>query len=266
MHPELFHINHLFGFENITIYTYSFCIVLGTWIASLYTKWSAKKELGIIGISNNFFYLVFLAGFVGGKIFFYLERPLLFWNNPSLLWHNFSGGFVFYGSFITIIPVVIWYLKRHKIPILPMLDILAITTTIVHSIGRLGCFFAGCCYGKPTDSFFGLVFPKTKGIPVHPSQLYEITGIAIIMLILFKIKKNKLFHGQIFLSYLCLYAVTRGILEIFRGDRRGFIIPNILSHSQFIAILIIVVSAVLYHKIKNKQLTLKHETNETNNF
>jgi len=257
MHPELFHINHLSGFENITIYTYSVCIVLGTWIASLYTKWSAKNELGIIDISNNFFYLVFIAGFIGGKVFFYLERPLFFWNNPNLLLHNFSGGFVFYGSFITIIPFVIWYLKKHKIPILPMLDILAITTTIVHSIGRFGCFFAGCCYGKPTNSIFGLVFPKTNNITVHPSQLYEIIGIGIIMIILFRMKKNKLFHGQIFLSYITLYAIIRGFLELFRGDNRGFVIPDILSHSQFIALLILVASLILYKKIKNKQITLK---------
>jgi len=254
MHPELFHINHLFGFENITIYTYSICIVLGTWIASLYTKWSAKNELGIMDISNNFFYLVFIASFIGGKVFFYLERPLFFWNNPNLLLHNFSGGFVFYGSFITIIPFVIWYLKKHKIPVLPMLDILAITTTIVHAIGRIGCFFGGCCYGKPTDAFTGMSFPKTNNILVHPSQLYEIVGLLSIMSILFLVKKKKQFQGQIFLVYIALYAVVRGILELFRGDKRGFIIEGILSHSQFIALLLILSTLLFYKKLKTKNL------------
>ncbi len=250
MHPELFHIGHM------TIYTYAFCIVVGTLVASIYTKWRAKKELGIRNLSNNFFYLVFIAGFVGGKLFFYLEKPIYYFNHPKLMLDNFSGGFVFYGSFIGIMPILIWYLKKHKIPVLPMLDILVITTLIAHSIGRLGCFFGGCCYGKPTDSFIGMHFPKTNGIAVHPSQLYEIVALLLIMLLIFYLKKKQQFKGQLFLSYILIYAVTRSILEIFRGDNRGFIIADILSHSQFIGIILILITLFIYNKIKNKQVTL----------
>jgi len=246
MHPELFHIG------KITIYSYAVLIVLGTLVASIYTKWRAKKELGIIELSNNFFYLVFIAGFVGGKLFFYLERPAYFLANPKLMLDNFSGGFVFYGSFIAIIPVVIWYLKKYKIPVLPMLDILAITTLIVHSIGRLGCFFGGCCYGKPTDSFVGMTFPKTNGTHVHPSQLYEITALLLIMAILLYIKEKQQFKGQLFLLYIIFYAIARSILELFRGDRRGFIIDGYLSHSQFIGIILILITLFIYQKIKLK--------------
>jgi len=244
MHPELFHIG------NTTIYTYAFLIALGTLVASIYTKWSVKRELGILNLSNNFFYFIFIAGFVGGKLFFYLEKPLYYLRNPKLMLDNFSGGFVFYGSFITIILMLIWYLKKHKIPVLPMLDILAITTTIVHVIGRMGCFFAGCCYGKPTNSFMGMNFPRTNGVSVHPSQLYEIVGILSIMIALFIVKKRKQFQGQIFLIYIALYAILRGLLELFRGDKRGFIIDGVLSHSQFIAVLILITSLLFYQKRK----------------
>ena len=250
MYPELFHIG------NITIYSYAALIVLGTFVASIYTKWRTKKELGILELSNNFIYLIFIAGFVGGKVFFYLEKPTYYLSNPKLMLDNFSGGFVFYGSFITIVPVVIWYLKNYKIPILPMLDILAITVLIVHSIGRLGCFFGGCCYGKPTDSFIGMAFPKTNGNLVYPSQLFEIIALLIIMLFLFYLKKKQKFKGQLFLSYIILYAIARSFLELFRGDSRGFIIKDILSHSQFIGIILIAITTFIYYKIKNKQVTL----------
>jgi len=250
MYPELFHIG------NITIYSYAVLIVLGTFVASIYTKWRTKKELGILELSNNFIYLIFIAGFVGGKVFFYLEKPTYYLSNPKLMLDNFSGGFVFYGSFITIVPVVIWYLKKYKIPILPMLDILAITVLIVHSIGRLGCFFGGCCYGKPTDSFIGMTFPKTNGNLVYPSQLFEIIALLIIMLFLFYLKKKQKFKGQLFLSYIILYAIARSFLELFRGDSRGFIIKDILSHSQFIGIILIAITTFIYYKIKNKQVTL----------
>ena len=249
MHPELFH------FGKITIYTYASLIAIGTLVASIYTKWRAKKELGINNLSNNFFYLVFVAGFVGGKVFFYLQDPVYYFKHPKLMLHNFSGGFVFYGSFIFIIPVVLWYLKKHKIPVLPMLDILAITTLIVHSIGRLGCFFGGCCYGKPTNSFIGMVFPTTNGTHVHPSQLYEITALLIIMGIILFLKKKQHFNGQLFLTYVILYAITRSFLELFRGDKRGFIIDKYLSHSQFIGIILILITLFIYRKIKTKQIT-----------
>ena len=246
MYPELFHFAHL------TIYTYAFLIGLGTLAAVIYTKIQAKKDFDNISLPYSFFYLIFIMGFIGGKIFFYLENPKLYINDPGLLLKNFSGGFVFYGSFIFIIPAVIWYLKKKHISFWPMLDILAITTTIVHSIGRLGCFFGGCCYGKPTDSFTGMVFPGTHGTAVHPTQLYESLGVLAIMIILLQLKKRSHFPGQIFLTYTILYAVLRQIIELFRGDERGFIIEGYLSHSQFISLLIIALSGYLIFKLKHK--------------
>lgn len=251
MHPELFHIG------NITIYSYAFLIVLGTVVASIYTKWRSKKELGIVDLSNTFFYFIFIAGFIGGKIFFYLEKPSYYLYNPKMMLANFSGGFVFYGSFIFIIPVVLWYLKKYRIPILPMLDILAITTLIVHSVGRLGCFFGGCCYGKPTTGVTGIVFPTSHGVAVHPTQLYEITALLFIMVVLLFIKKKQHFKGQLFLLYIAFYAVVRNVLELFRGDKRGFIIPNYLSHSQFIGLILLIIVSYFYIKLNKKNQLIK---------
>lgn len=257
MYPELFNFSlpDILGGKEITIYTYAFLIAFGTLIAGLYTKWRAKKDLGISNLSNNFFYLIFIIGFVGGKLFYYLQDPLCYIQNPSLILDNFSGGFVFYGSFVCIIPFIIWYLKKHKISVLPMLDIFAVTTTIVHAIGRLGCFAAGCCYGSHTDSHFGVVFPTTHGTSVYPTQLYESSMLILIMSLLIVIKSRKQFQGQVFLIYLILYAFGRGILELFRGDDRGFIIENILSHSQFIALCLITIAMYFYYKFY-KQLNI----------
>lgn len=258
MHPELFKfslpefLSNVFGVYQITIYSYAFLIALGALIAGIYTKWSAKRDLGITNLSNTFFYFIFIAGFIGGKLFYYLQDPLFYIKNPSLMLDNFSGGFVFYGSFVCIIPFIIWYLRKKRIPVLPMLDIFAITTTIVHSIGRLGCFLAGCCYGSPTDSHFGMVFPSTNNVSVHPTQLYETSMLLLIMFLLLFLKNRMQFDGQIFLVYLMLYAFGRGILEFFRGDDRGFIIEEILSHSQFIALCLISIAMYFYYKFYKK--------------
>lgn len=262
MYPELFHfslpefLSNFFGIQEVTVFTYATLIGLGSLVAGLYTKWSAKRDLGISNISNTFFYLIFIAGFVGGKLFYYLQDPVVYFQNPSLLLDNFSGGFVFYGSFVVIIPFIIWYLKTYNIPVLPMLDIFAVTTTIVHAIGRLGCFSAGCCYGSPTESGFGIIFPTTHNIAVHPTQLYESMMLIGIMIILLIIKKHQQFKGQLFLIYLMLYAFGRGFLELFRGDQRGFIINDVLSHSQFIALCLMSIAAYFYYKF-HKQINLK---------
>ena len=263
MHPELFDFSlpsflaNLLGVEQVTVYTYATFIATGTLIAVIYTKWRAKIEMGVIEIPNIFFYAIFIAGFIGGKLFYYLQDPLYFINNPSLLLDNFNGGYVFYGWFVAIIPYIIWYLKKHNIPVLPMLDILAITTTIVHAIGRLGCFGGGCCYGSPTNSSFGLIFPATNGVKVHPTQLYEALMLVCIMLLLILSRRKKQFNGQIFLIYLILYALGRGVMELFRGDDRGFIIKDILSHSQFIGLCLISISIYFYYKLgKEKKLKI----------
>ncbi len=267
MHPVLFEINipswlqGLFP-EVITIYTYGFIIMMGAIVAITYTAITAKKKYGLpYEASNTLFVYLVIGAVVGGKIFFFFEDPAFYSKNLSRL---FTGsGFVFYGSLLTCIPVMLWFFKKHKLPVRGMLDIMAITTCIVHAIGRLGCFAAGCCYGKPTGSSFGVVFSdplcvaKPLHTHLHPTQLYDAGQIFLILLILLWIGKKKQFDGQVFLSYLILYAIGRGIVEIFRGDiSRGFVIDGILSNSQFISIIIIGVAVFYYRKyLKISRLT-----------
>ena len=124
-----------------------------------------------------------------------------------------------------------------------MLDVMAITTCLVHMFGRIGCFLAGCCYGKPTDLAIGVTFTDAAcyadplHTPLFPTQLFEAGYIFVIMIVLLFLRKGRTFYGQLFLLYIIFYAIGRSILEIFRGDEeRGFIIENYLSHSQLVAI------------------------------
>lgn len=140
-----------------------------------------------------------------------------------------------------------------------MLDIMAVVTCIVHGFGRIGCFMAGCCYGQPTNSFWGVIFtdPACQAEPLntalHPTQLYEATWIFSIMFILMVVQSRKKFDGQLFLIYLMLYAAGRSIIELFRGDlARGFVIENVLSISQFISLLLIIAAVYLYLRLQKK--------------
>ena len=208
--------------------------------------------------------MLVMAGIIGGKLFLIFERPSYYFHHPKDL---LSGsGFVFYGSLLLAIPIMLWYFRKIKIPVWGMLDVMAIVTCIVHCFGRLGCFMAGCCYGVPTNSFLGVIFTDSKcqaeplHTALHPTQLYEATLIFIIMIALWMNQSRKQFDGQLFLVYLISYAFGRGVLELFRGDiQRGFVIENILSNSQFISLLVIGVALFFYIRLqrKGKLLTSK---------
>ena len=252
MHPILFDLS------SLTIYTYGFCIALGALSGFIYFYTQAKKHYPVtFDQANNLFLLLVSAAVIGGKLFLIFEDPQLYLNQPKRL---LSGsGFVFYGSLLTTIPMMLWYFKKIKIPVWGTLDIIAIVTCLVHGFGRIGCFMAGCCYGIPTDSFLGVVFtdPACQAEPLnvalHPTQLYEVTWIGLVCATLIFLKSKKQFDGQVFLVYLILYAIGRSIIEIFRGDiARGFVIENYISHSQFISILIISAAVYFYLRMRKQ--------------
>ncbi len=258
MHPILF------NFGSITIYTYGFCIAVGALLGFGYMYWQGKRQFGLtFDQSNNLFIMLVIAGIVGGKLFLIFEDPALYLSSPKKL---ISGnGFVFYGSLLLAIPIMLWYFKKIKVPVLGMLDVMAVVTCIVHGCGRIGCFMAGCCYGKPTDSIFGVIFtnPLCQAEPLHtslhPTQLYEAIFIFILMTGLILMKSKKKFDGQLFMIYLIAYAMGRGVLEIFRGDiQRGFLVENVISNSQAISMGVIAITAYFYIRLKRKSTLLKH--------
>jgi phosphatidylglycerol:prolipoprotein diacylglycerol transferase len=120
-----------------------------------------------------------------------------------------------------------------------------------HALGRWSCFFAGCCYGKPTDLPWGITFTDIhsfapKGVSLHPVQVYESMGELTIFGILMASRKWKRFDGQLFLSYLGLYSFLRFVTEFFRGDDRGHFFSEHLSPAQGISILVLATVAVSY--------------------
>ena len=263
MHPILFKIHlpeFLQGFmpETVTVYSYGFLIMVGAIISMTYTSIQAKRRLDVsFDTSQSIFLIIFIGAFLGGKVFYFFENPSYFMENPSELWG--SRGFVFYGSLIFSITGILVFFKLQKLPILKMLDIIAFTTAIVHLFGRMGCFMAGCCYGIPTNSNYGVVFrdPDSMARPLethlHPTQLYSVLLLIIILATLFILRNSQRFDGQLFLSYLMIYSVGRSIIEIFRGDlSRGYIIDNWLSHSQFISLIILSFSVFFYFKLSKK--------------
>jgi phosphatidylglycerol:prolipoprotein diacylglycerol transferase len=264
MHPVLFEISipeFLQGIlpATITIYSYGFLIMIGAIIAMTYTVVVSKRRYNVsFDTSQTLFLIILIGAFLGGKVFYFFENPSYFMDNPSALWG--SRGFVFYGSLIFSVTGILLFFKIKGLPILKMFDIIAVTTGLVHVFGRMGCFMAGCCYGTPTNSTYGVVFRDVNSLArpqdthLHPTQLYSVLLITLILATIIILRKRQRFHGQLFLVYLMIYSIGRSIIEVFRGDlSRGFVIDSWLSHSQFISLLILIFSVFFYIKLGKKE-------------
>jgi phosphatidylglycerol:prolipoprotein diacylglycerol transferase len=251
MYPELLRLGPFFGFGPIPIHTYGFLIAIGFLVSiSVYKNLAIKSHLNVDRILDIAFWGL-LVGFIGARTLFIITRFSYFMEDPIAMFKIWEGGLVFLGGPIAVIPFIIWYVRKHKMPVWKTLDVFTPGLVVAHAFGRLGCLAAGCCYGKPTGSSFGiklysdLVDRSMQGIPLHPTQIYESVSLFILFGGLLYVFKKKSFDGQVALTYLLTYPIIRSVIEIFRGDIiRGFVIEDVLSTSQFICILIFIGATV----------------------
>ncbi|HEY6928475.1 MAG TPA: prolipoprotein diacylglyceryl transferase, partial [Thermoanaerobaculia bacterium] len=196
---------------------------------------------------------VLTAAILGAKLLLIIVEWRRYWANPRELIEVVQSAGVFYGGLLCASVVGIWYLRKHRLPAWRIADMGAPSIALGEAIGRWGCFAAGCCYGKETSGPFHVTFTNPLAhenvgtplnVPLHPTQIYLSLNSLLIFLVLQWVYRRKSFDGEVFWLYVLLYSVTRGIIEIFRGDTvRGFLIPDVLSTSQFIGILTALASA-----------------------
>jgi phosphatidylglycerol:prolipoprotein diacylglycerol transferase len=172
------------------------------------------------------------------------------------------GGLAYYGGLICAFFAGLWYVNKKNIPAWKIGDTAGWAIPLGLVFGRIGCFLAGCCFGKTCTDFFCMVFPKgspawdrhkelnllsakaTESLPVFPSQIFEAAGCLIIFLFLYiYLRPRKKFHGQVFFTMTILYSVLRFILEYFRDDPRGELFG--LSTSQLLGIPIVIFSVYM---------------------
>ena len=253
MHPILIRVGPL------TIHTYGFLIAAGFLVGLYLAVWRAKKE-GIPSdrIIDLGFYIL-LSAIVGSRLLFIIINSGYYVRNPLAIFKIWEGGLVFYGGVLLAVPTAIWYVKRHNLRLWTMADIFAPSIAIGHVFGRLGCFSAGCCFGKAAETLpWGVIFADPEclaplNIRLHPVQLYESAGELIIFVILMVLAGRKSYKGRLFMTYLLLYAVLRFTVEFFRGDEaRGFLMPYI-SVSQGISIIIFIAALAGMIVLKRRQ-------------
>ncbi len=150
----------------------------------------------------------------------FASRP---WSEMFMIHH---GGLVFYGGLIGAIISGIIFIKRRKLPLWAMGDILAPSIALGYVFGRIGCLMNGCCYGRACQLPWAISYPGghethppgSAAIPVHPTQIYDSLLNLALYLGLAWLYRRKKFDGQVFATYLIGYAITRSSVEFFRGD------------------------------------------------
>ncbi len=280
MHPIFIYIT-----DNFFIGTYGVLVALGVF-AGIFTAIRRTRKLGIPDdfIFDLTFYMV-IAGIIGSRILFIIINWKMFLEDPLSLILS-REGFVFLGGFAAAALVGIYFIRKNKYPFFIIADALAPSVPLGHFFGRLGCFSAGCCYGKVCSKgyeFLGVHFPAVynrkgeligsfpyidhlnhnlipqtanQSLPIIPIQLIEAAGNFIIFLILNKMYKNRKFDGYITGLYLFIYAGMRFFIEFLRGDADRRIWLGLLSTSQILSLIAIGFGLWVFYKIPRTPTTL----------
>src|SRR5215510_3719563 len=240
MYPRLFELGPL------TLYTYG-VLLAAAYLVGLRLAMVRAKAQGLDAnrVLDLGIYII-ISALVGAKLLLLITDFRTFRADPKELLTLARSGGVFYGGLILAVGVALWYIRRVGLPLWTTCDVFAPGIALGHVVGRFGCFFAGCCYGKPTSMPWGITFTDPfaqtnvgtpLGVPLHPTQLYEAGAELLILgVLLFTERKGRPFAGRTFWLYMLLYAISRFIIEFFRGDERGTV--GMFSTSQFISILL----------------------------
>ncbi|GLC30999.1 prolipoprotein diacylglyceryl transferase [Clostridium omnivorum] len=243
----------LFKFFGINIYGYGTMIAIGILAAILLINYRAEKQGYDEDSILNMAIIAIIGGVIGGKLLYIITDIKNIIADPSLL-KDFGSGFVIYGSIIGGVIGVYIYSRRKKWRLLKIFDLVIPSVALAQGFGRIGCFLAGCCYGRATTSPFGVKFREGSLAPADacllPTQIYSsIFDFALAAFLLWYSKKEKS-EGRVFSMYLILYSIGRFAVEFLRDDPRGSVGP--LSTSQFISIFTFILGIVIFniHRLK----------------
>src|SRR5262245_24942918 len=252
MHPVLFEwrIPFLGSASPVTIYTYG-VLLAAAYLGGLQLAMVRARKRGLdpTRVLDLGIYII-ISALIGAKLLLLVTDYRAFADNPRALLDLFRSGGVFYGGLIVAVIVALWYIRHVGLPLWTTCDVFAPGVALGHVVGRLGCFFAGCCYGKPTSVPWAVTFTDpfaaaNTGTPLnvalHPTQLYEAGAEALILTVLLATeRRGRTFPGRTFWLYILLYAISRFVIEFYRDDPRGTVplFSMIFSTSQFISLIL----------------------------
>jgi phosphatidylglycerol:prolipoprotein diacylglycerol transferase len=218
MHPEICKIG------PFTVYSYGLMLVVAFLTAGSLAIRQAKKEGLNPELIFNLLFFIALWGIIGARIFYVLENMRYYLANPVEIIMLQRGGLSWFGGLIAAFIFVVSYLKNKNIPLYRILDLLAPFVALGQSLGRIGCFLNGCCFGRT----------------IFPIQLYSSLLLVVIFVFLRFLQERPHKTGEIFFVYLLMYSLKRFFIEIWRADNPVILLG--LSLFQIISIVVFIIS------------------------
>lgn len=254
----------LFEIGNVTVHSYGLMIAIG-FLSCLFL---AERRCPKYGLDGERIYSLGLWAIAGGllgakALYLIVELPAII-ANPRLLL-DINNGFVVYGGIIGGILAGYLFCRVNKLSFLKYFDITMPSVAWAQAFGRIGCFLSGCCYGRETDSVFGVVFHNTPmaptGVKLIPTQLISSAGDFLMCFALCMAARKTKKDGQVAGLYLLLYSTGRFLIEFLRNDPRGEV--GGLSTSQFISMFIflagVLVLLLVQKLVPDKEVSLQKE-------
>lgn len=254
MHPVLFEIG------GWPVYSYGLLLALA-YLLGLQLAVVRARRRGIDGskIMDLGIYLI-IAALVGAKLMLVIVDFDYFVNQPGELLSLVRAGGVFYGGLLAALGVALWLVRRYRLNMWTTADLMAPGIALGHVIGRMGCLLAGCCYGRPTEVPWGIVFTDPAaaanvgtplGIALHPTQLYDAVAELLILIVLLATeRRGRIFPGRTFWWYMLLYAISRYIIEMYRGDDRGMMLG--MSTSQAVSVVVAPLAIAMLYRLSRR--------------
>ena len=264
MHPDLID----FGF--IGIKTYGVMMAFGfltAWVvASALCRMSGRNATDL----QNLLVYMMLGGVLGARIAYVIEHwSAEFADNPVMALRVDKGGLMFYGGLILDLAIFFIWCRRKGENVFTLADLVAVVMPLGHAFGRVGCFFYGCCYGKLSDSWCAVSFPRCspawyeqynsgliganalESLPVLPTQLFEAAAMAVLFLALLSLYRRRwrTSRGLVAGTYFISYAAWRIVNETMRGDPRAVFLS--LTIGQLISLAIAAAGvALIFHSVR----------------
>lgn len=256
MFPKLISVGSFF------IPTYGVLVALG-FLAALNVTLRLARQTGLNAdkIVNLAVYCA-IAGIVGAKLFMFLFDLPTYVRNPGEIFtfETLQAAGVFHGGLIVALIFAALYIRKEALPLFTTMDCFAPGIAIGQAIGRLGCFAAGCCWGKECSLPWGVRFRSNFAAPVpldktlHPAQLYESAADFLIFIILYRRWGKSAKNGEVIGLYLVLYSIARFVIEFFREHEQSLVGP--FSLTQWIALGLLAVGSAFVFRSK-KSLVLE---------
>ena len=217
MHPVLL------SFGPITLYSYGLMVALGFLAGILATLYYAKQEKIPQEYILDAVIYVILASVIGARLFYVIGTWEDYRANPLEIFMLQKGGLVYLGGFLAAAAAAFFYAKKKGITWLKFFDVIAPGAALGYAIGRLGCFFNGCCFGLPTKLPWGIHFPlgalAHSYYPyesLHPTQLYAFFAMLLAFFVLIYLRRFKTYDGFLFYWWVLFYSLYRFVNEFFR--------------------------------------------------